>query len=889
MRPCKLVFNGINSFSERTEIDFDKLTASGLFGIFGETGSGKSTILDCINFALYGNVDRSKKKTDIINYNCEQAEVEFEFTLLSDGVRKKYRVERSIKKKSGLGKAMLYVYEGDSSQCIADNTTSVNAAIEETIGLNADDFRKCIALPQGEFAQFVQCAPAERFKIIERLFSLSRYGEGLKDRLAKRESEIEARYSTLSGELIPYADVTEEAVANSKRKFEQESSALSELEKLGGEIKSAAERLNGVYKSKIELDNAEKEFSSLVSKAEERENLRKVIKSAPSCKRVSLLDKELGEKRKEYEEERLIAKKLQDDFAALSLRYDKRIEEFSKSGYEEKIEQLKGKIAAFEAAQSDISELSETDKSLNSLRTKFKTAVANGDRLREEERSALKAAELSKKALENCADEDLADLLEAKLKPAVLRGEYSEQLVYFGDLRESIKGYDNDSDLYKFLREELTDRIKYYESKILAVHNSKINVDEVIEGYKKKSALREKLQKEYDEKREQLASCRQALAVSENEKSTLQREGEEVKLRYIKLKEKLDKLFGESEEGYQAAERRIREKCKELISERDKVSSEIENGKKRLDEIHLATEKTEVKCANLCDSVKQYEKQVAAAIEESGYTSVEECANVLRVLEGYKDAERELLAYDERVAALKAKIAELKAVEGINDIDLERVERANQRLKDWETSIKDKHAQVKLSESEFRRLSEILSIKNAKEASLKEIEKKRETVFQLKELTRGNKFLEYIAGEYLSDISKSASVTLLKLTGGRYYLVYDDSFYVGDNYNEGKKRGVNTLSGGETFLVSLSLALALSSAICRGSLRSIEFFFLDEGFGTLDESLVDTVMDTLEKLRSADFTVGIISHVEELKHRIESKIVVNKATETHGSSVSVCA
>ena len=139
----------------------------------------------------------------------------------------------------------------------------------------------------------------------------------------------------------------------------------------------------------------------------------------------------------------------------------------------------------------------------------------------------------------------------------------------------------------------------------------------------------------------------------------------------------------------------------------------------------------------------------------------------------------------------------------------------------------------------------------------------------------------------MSDISKAASVTLLKLTSGRYFLTYDDSFYVGDNYNEGRKRGVNTLSGGETFLVSLSLALALSSAICRGSLKSIEFFFLDEGFGTLDESLVDTVMDSLEKLRSAEFTIGIISHVEELKHRIESKIIVSKATETRGSSVSV--
>jgi exonuclease SbcC len=149
--------------------------------------------------------------------------------------------------------------------------------------------------------------------------------------------------------------------------------------------------------------------------------------------------------------------------------------------------------------------------------------------------------------------------------------------------------------------------------------------------------------------------------------------------------------------------------------------------------------------------------------------------------------------------------------------------------------------------------------------------------------------MEFIASEYLSEISAMASGTLLKLTDGRYFITYTDNFYVGDNYNCGSLRGVNTLSGGETFLVSLSLALALSSVICARSLKSIEFFFLDEGFGTLDENLIDTVMNALEKLKSSYFTIGIISHVEELKHRIDSKIIVNKATESHGSSVQVIA
>ena len=145
--------------------------------------------------------------------------------------------------------------------------------------------------------------------------------------------------------------------------------------------------------------------------------------------------------------------------------------------------------------------------------------------------------------------------------------------------------------------------------------------------------------------------------------------------------------------------------------------------------------------------------------------------------------------------------------------------------------------------------------------------------------------MEFVAEEYLQTVAENASGRLLSLTDGRYYLRYEGGFSVGDNFNGGALRGVYTLSGGKTFLVSLSLALALSAEICARSLRPIEFFFLDEGFGTLDEHLIDVVMDSLERLKNEHFSIGIISHVEELKHRIERKLSVRKATEQHGSQI----
>ena len=148
MKPLRLEFCGINSFSEETVIDFEALTAGGLFGIFGDTGSGKSTILDCINFALYGDVARSKEKIDIINYRSDKAKVTFSFNIINNGVRKIYTVERTIKRdKNGTHKAFLYERDGDNEICIADKASTVEKKIVELLGVDADDFRKCIALP----------------------------------------------------------------------------------------------------------------------------------------------------------------------------------------------------------------------------------------------------------------------------------------------------------------------------------------------------------------------------------------------------------------------------------------------------------------------------------------------------------------------------------------------------------------------------------------------------------------------------------------------------------------------------------------------------------------------------------------------------------------------
>ena len=133
MKPVYLEFCGINSFSEKAQIDFRKLLDGGLFGIFGDTGSGKSTILDCIHFALYGKIERSSG-TDSINYKCDKAYVVYDFEITCEGKRRVYRVQRERRRKNNVAKAWLYEYDGEEKlQGVAEGVLEVDKRVEEII------------------------------------------------------------------------------------------------------------------------------------------------------------------------------------------------------------------------------------------------------------------------------------------------------------------------------------------------------------------------------------------------------------------------------------------------------------------------------------------------------------------------------------------------------------------------------------------------------------------------------------------------------------------------------------------------------------------------------------------------------------------------------------
>ncbi|MGL5085478.1 MAG: AAA family ATPase, partial [Clostridium sp.] len=288
MRPIKLKIKGLNSFIEEQTVDFEQLTDRGLFGIFGPTGSGKSTVLDGITLALYGKVAR--ESTNYINSNCDSSSVSFEFQV-SGAQCKKYLVAREFKtdKASGnprSGKCkVLDITNGDES-VIADSVSDVTNVCREIIGLTFEDFTRTVVLPQGKFSEFLKLKGLDRNKMLERLFNLQQYGDELVRKLSREINKEKKEQDYLIGKLSEYAYISEE-VKNEKEN--ELTNATAKLEQCEIEFKNIEKYYlenQEIWKLQLEL-KAYKEVENNLKQSEASIMLDKEkIKFAESAEKV---------------------------------------------------------------------------------------------------------------------------------------------------------------------------------------------------------------------------------------------------------------------------------------------------------------------------------------------------------------------------------------------------------------------------------------------------------------------------------------------------------------------------------------------------------------------------------------------------------------------------
>lgn len=269
MKPIKLKIKGINSFIDEQIIDFEKLTECGIFGIFGPTGSGKSSILDAMTLALYDEISRNTR--EFINKEVDKAWVYFEFSLVTSNGKRNFVVERGYKKnKEGItqtsGARLYEIFHDGKTEIIAEKTKDVTNSIIDIIGLNYNDFTRSVVLPQGKFSEFLSLKNKERRDMLERIFHLEKYGKVFTDRVNRRSALKKSRLNELETRLEYYEDINEENLELNKKLYEDSINKISDLKK---QQVILSEQL-GELSNQFELRNEVKIFKEKLEKLDER-------------------------------------------------------------------------------------------------------------------------------------------------------------------------------------------------------------------------------------------------------------------------------------------------------------------------------------------------------------------------------------------------------------------------------------------------------------------------------------------------------------------------------------------------------------------------------------------------------------------------------------------
>lgn len=345
MKPIRLEVKGLNSFIDKQVVEFDKLTERGLFGIFGPTGSGKSTILDGITLALYGDIAR--KSSNYINTNCDGVYVSYEFQITGNEV-KRYRVDREFRRDNKSGgirnkSSKIIDITGGVENVLEEKAKAVTSKCEEIIGLKLDDFMRTVVLPQGKFSEFLKLEGKERRNMLERLFNLRNYGDDLSSKLSLEIRKEKDKMNVLEGQLKGYEGVSEEALKAKEEEINEINLSIKSKEELLNKIKKEFEEAEKVWNTQKELYDKRIEEESLVSRSEEIKSFKERVEISNKADKVIVFINNLEEILKEINKEDLkfseLNKKLEE---LINLREENKLkfEEVAKKK-EEKLPDLR--------------------------------------------------------------------------------------------------------------------------------------------------------------------------------------------------------------------------------------------------------------------------------------------------------------------------------------------------------------------------------------------------------------------------------------------------------------------------------------------------------------------------------------------------------------------
>lgn len=1014
MRPEKIVVQAFGPYMERCEVDFEPLRQAQIFLLSGPTGSGKTTILDAMSFALYGEPTGELREWKQMRNTACSGELptiaEVQFSLGDDHFRFRRTLTERIRKKRSGGQETVYdqesecfCLEGDEWKLLASGG-QVSAKAKELLGFSREQFAQVIVLPQGEFQKLLVASSTEKESILQMLFSTGRWlrftrvaEEWYQQLQTVQKEQMSQKTQLLAREEVENAaqlqeklDTVQKACGQARElshrlavESEQASKKLTEAQALAGQF-AQMEKLKQTMQS-LAGKKEEMERQALLLKADERarrilpfyEALETAQKEYPVKKQQqeeaqkSLLEaeKEFGEAGKQAEqipgmEARQNQLQRQEDEVRQAYEDLQRWQEADKSletcrkeqaGWEQKLaesrrqeQELKARIAKgkklidsqieplaqklpdlkaqlqlLQTAEEDLFRLTRCRKEQEEAQAAWESA----QKKRDSEQSRLQALRESAGLLEAAVRADSAFHLSLSLQdgdpcpvcgskshpmpaqaaletPSLEKVEQMRGMVREAEL--SLESAQREADRRETMRkaagqaaqeaqkrferhdipsDQLADRLSEKRGAVAEAQKASDQRPRYQEGIRKLEAQWEQSCKAITQQTEQLSACQSRTAAAQARAEELaKRLGDKVPQKQG-LEKRLQSILLELQQ--------VRKSMERLRLNQQQASARLAGAQKAvalsgqgLLEAEQRMESARNRWTDICL------KEQIAPDQQVKDMLMEERVRI--------EGRQAVTQYEQDCRTVQAQLEQLG--EELSGKTLPELSGLQQKKEDLRVQKTEADEKVGVLQEQLRRMDQESAELGQLEKKLGELDEQYIRVSRLAELLRGKNdyntpIHQFVLGLMLDDIVATANEYLNHLSRGQYSLVRMDAkggrgyrgleLYVMDAHRGGI-RTVRTLSGGELFLASLSLAFGLSDVVqgYAGGVR-LDSIFIDEGFGTLDEETLDAAMMALSRIQSSGRMVGIISHVQELKDRISARIEI-VPDQNGGSRAMVC-
>ncbi len=919
MKPLKLTMSAFGSYAGKNVIDFTG-QQQGIFLITGDTGAGKTTIFDAITYALYNQTSGGERNGNMMRSQYAQPEtetyVELEFLYRGQTYRVRRNPDYKITKTLKNGKIREQKVPHSVELTLPDGTVfpekknATDAKIIEILGLTADQFSQIVMIAQGDFLKLLYTKSDERKMIFSKLFrtdiywkiqeNLRRKSMEMDERIQENDRAFEQEKSRImplpESEELPLDELVERLRERLKDALKEQNLRRANVEELNKKI-TKYEEINKLFVSLEKIRQTGKELEARQAESKER---RQQIENARKADKVLVAEQQNLRQQQEVEQSAQAIAKMTETLA----------------NDQEMFETLKTQQQEAEAKQKR--EAADTQKKMLALEQSFPSyeALQNA---RSEEQQAKKVWEDLRKTSEESFHKKAAGI--AALKEQQKRQEQIVEQTKKNweqtslSASESAKHYEH---MYEaFLKEQAGILAENLSAGCpCPVCGSTVHPDpaklsdhavtelEVEQAKKTRAAAEEKRDLAYVAfEAEKTEKQKLAQAVEKEEadfvlaQTIAKQQRKEAEQNYASLQKTAEQIreklvypsLAEAKKQYAAMQKALEAAEQEIAKKRQKVS-ELAEAMNTLKGQKLAEEENQKTAKKL--AVKT-EKEYAKLLEKSGFVSEETYHLAILPERSRSKLEREEKEYESQCLRQQSeqKLLE-KQVSGKTYTDTtelnEQLKAEKQALKEAEKTYMELHTAYENDRSVLQNCAVYLE-------KGKKLESEDQVIKSLSKTANGRlsgsakiDFETYIQRQYFKQIIHEANKRLLTMSNHQFILKLKEEANTGRKTNEGldlsvyslvtdSERDVKTLSGGESFLAALAMALGLSDIVERsaGAIHP-DMMFIDEGFGSLDAQSRQQAIEVLAELAGDSRMVGIISHVTELKEQIDRKLVVSR-------------